>query len=127
MNQPYWLKENPLYTDFYFYHLMENALVMEFSLLLKGKCFRDKRPKGFSFRPALVPQQCSFICTWKNHFRINIKREGKYSGKAEKLNLTHLVIYKMVIFSDLIVFFGGLEQETLLFWPSTILNSRIHT
>ena len=38
-----------LYTDFSFKKLMENALVKEFSSLLKEKCFRDKRPKGFSF------------------------------------------------------------------------------
>ena len=37
------------YTYFSFKHLMENPLVKEFSLLLKGKCFIDKRPKGFSF------------------------------------------------------------------------------
>ena len=30
-----------LYTDFSFKQLKENALVKEFSLLLKGKCFRD--------------------------------------------------------------------------------------
>ena len=30
-----------LYTYFSFKHLMENPLAKEFSLLLKGKCFRD--------------------------------------------------------------------------------------
>ena len=36
-----------LYTDFSFKQLMENPLVKEFSLLLKGKCFREKDLKHY--------------------------------------------------------------------------------
>lgn len=35
------------YTDFSFKQLMENPLVKEFPLLLKGKCFRDNDIKDF--------------------------------------------------------------------------------
>ena len=52
VNQPYWLKKNSSllsYKEIYFKTLKKNALAKEFSLLIKGKSFRDKRPKGFSF------------------------------------------------------------------------------
>ena len=43
MNQPYWLKKNPSllsYEEIFFETLKKNALVKEFSLAAKEKCFR---------------------------------------------------------------------------------------
>ena len=37
---------------------MENALSSEFSLLLKGKCFIDKRSKQFCFRATTFSINC---------------------------------------------------------------------
>ena len=48
LNQPYWLKKNPSllsYKGNSFKTLKKNALVKKLPLLLKGKSFRDKRPK----------------------------------------------------------------------------------
>ena len=48
VNQPYWLKKNPSllsYKEIFFKTLKENALVKEFSLAAKEKCFR----KGIFF------------------------------------------------------------------------------
>ena len=49
VNQLYFLKENLwlLYIDFSYKQLLGNALAKEFSLLMKGKCFRDKNLRHF--------------------------------------------------------------------------------
>ena len=51
VNQPYWLKKNPSllsYKGISFKTLKKNALIKEFSLLVKGKFCREKDLEDFS-------------------------------------------------------------------------------